>query len=110
MKAFKMACPKCKSSSAYHVEVSRSYYFRKDDQWGPRVFSCMCGKQLFGLGIKEEYDRQLLAWEETLAPQVITCAWKDCSDEPRENSKYCSVACKNRYARWAYRQRKKAKR
>ena len=40
------------------------------------------------------------------APKV-TCAWKDCDESPRENSKYCSRACSNKNARWRYRMRQK---
>ena len=135
MEPFKMACPKCGKSSTYEIMTHRSYYFRKDDEWGPRVFSCMCGKQLFGLGIKQEYDKQYEAWEAKAQepepqpelqpepePELLVipapreekdpslCSWKDCELPSRQTSKYCSVSCKNKYARWAYRKRKKKER
>jgi len=35
------------------------------------------------------------------------CAWKECSNQARPKSKYCSRACSNKNARWRHSQRKK---
>lgn len=37
------------------------------------------------------------------------CAFEPCENERRENSKYCSIQCKNKYARARYKARKEAK-
>jgi hypothetical protein len=58
--SFKMKCPKCESVS-YSVERdTRTYATGKA---GELVFSCRCGKQLFGDQLTAEYDRQKAAWE-----------------------------------------------
>lgn len=54
--AFKMCCPKCNGVS-YNIERDRRTATQKDE-WASLIFSCRCGKMLFGAQIKEEYDRQ----------------------------------------------------
>ena len=60
-----------------------------------------------------------LAWAESVArkpPQPETqstveqgtCTWTLCENSLARNSKYCSVACKNKNARWRHKQRKQA--
>ncbi len=58
--SFKMKCPKCESVS-YSVERdNRTYATGKS---GELVFSCRCGKQLFGDQLTAEYDRQKAQWD-----------------------------------------------
>ena len=53
------------------------------------------------------------AEKDRLALQVERCAWRDCNKDNgkpagrREKSKYCSLDCKNRNARWRYKLKKK---
>ena len=39
-------------------------------------------------------------------PEVEMCAWKDCGNAARPNSKYCSRNCSNKNARYRHRMRK----
>ncbi len=58
--SFKMKCPKCESLS-YNVERdTRTYATGKA---GELVFSCRCGKQLYGDQLTAEYERQKAIWE-----------------------------------------------
>ncbi|TNE87746.1 MAG: hypothetical protein EP330_17460 [Deltaproteobacteria bacterium] len=59
--AFKMVCPKCGSLN-YSVERDGRSYIRT----GPSselIFSCRCGKQMFGDQLTEEFERQRSAYE-----------------------------------------------
>lgn len=58
---FRMACPKCHSYS-FTVRRDQRAYVHKSQPF-ELVFSCRCGKQLFGEQIQEEYDRQKAEWE-----------------------------------------------
>lgn len=58
---FRMICPKCKSTS-FTVRRDQRAYVHKSQPF-ELVFSCRCGKQLFGDAIQEEYDRQKSEWE-----------------------------------------------
>jgi len=40
-------------------------------------------------------------------PSIIYCAWKDCKNASRKNSKYCSRNCSNKNARLRYKSRKR---
>lgn len=58
--SFKMRCPKC-SSMSYTIERdTRTYTGAKS---GEMVFSCRCGKQLFGEALDAEHLRQKNIWE-----------------------------------------------
>ncbi len=61
-KQFRMVCPKCKSHS-FTVRRDQRAYVHKSQPF-ELVFSCRCGKQLFGEQIQEEYDRQKAIWEQ----------------------------------------------
>ena len=157
--AFRFRCPKCNSTSFNIERDSRSYAPR--GQAHELIFSCRCGKQLFGEQIEKEYLRQKASWEadasqrkepvakprtepvvtqprataprrEAARPDMRTtaatppaaakepaakeevaaaadagsCGWKDCSNPPRPNSKYCSRDCSNKNARHRYKRRK----
>ena len=58
---FKLLCPKCESTD-YAVERDRRIRTLSDPAAG-LIFSCRCGKQLFGTQVEEEYKRQYKAWE-----------------------------------------------
>lgn len=58
---FKMRCPKCGSAN-YAIERDRRMYAQSDRSF-ELIFSCRCGKQMFGGQVSEEYDRQLREWE-----------------------------------------------
>ncbi|MEZ4319314.1 MAG: hypothetical protein R3F61_17505 [Myxococcota bacterium] len=58
---FRMVCPKCGSLS-FTVRRDQRAYVHKSQPF-ELVFSCRCGKQLFGDQIQEEYDRQKAGWD-----------------------------------------------
>lgn len=58
---FRMTCPKCASTTFSIERDNRSYAPR--GQTFEMIFSCRCGKQLFGEQIVKEYDRQKKEWE-----------------------------------------------
>ncbi len=58
---FRMVCPKCNTHS-FSVRRDQRAYVHKSQPF-ELVFSCRCGKQLFGDQIQEEYDRQKALWE-----------------------------------------------
>lgn len=59
--AFRFRCPKCNSTSFSIERDSRSYAAR--GQMHEMIFSCRCGKQLYGESIEKEYMRQKSEWE-----------------------------------------------
>ncbi len=59
--AFLFRCPKCTTTSFSIERDSRSYAPR--GQTHELIFSCRCGKQLFGDQIEKEYMRQKSEWE-----------------------------------------------
>lgn len=63
--AFRFRCPKCNTTSFSIERDSRSYAPR--GQTHELIFSCRCGKQLFGDQIEKEYNRQKTEWEATAA-------------------------------------------
>ncbi len=65
MEQFKMACPKCGSYS-YRVERDPRNYAQRG-QVTELIFSCRCGKQIFGEQIQEENDRQKAFWDTQMA-------------------------------------------
>ena len=65
---FRMACPKCHSYS-FTVRRDQRAYVHKSQPF-ELVFSCRCGKQLFGEQIQEEYDRQKAEWERDGGPVI----------------------------------------
>ena len=58
--SFKLTCPKCGSTSC-GVERERRPYVSAGE--GELLFSCRCGKQLFGAAVETEVARQYAAWE-----------------------------------------------
>jgi len=65
---FRPACPKCGGKSSYEIgRLSPSSYADRSSEWAERVFSCSCGKQIFGEAIRVEFDRQYASAEEKLA-------------------------------------------
>jgi len=58
---FKLTCPKC-GSTDYSIERDRRIRTLADPSAG-LIFSCRCGKQLFGSQVVEVYKRQQKAWE-----------------------------------------------
>lgn len=59
---FRMVCPKCGSTS-FTVRRDQRTYVHKSQPF-ELVFSCRCGKQIFGGEIiQKEYDRQKAEWE-----------------------------------------------
>lgn len=70
--AFKMTCPKC-GSYDYSVERDRRIRTLADPAAG-LIFSCRCGKQLFGSLVVDEHKRQLKAWEAGRAARQVARA------------------------------------
>lgn len=58
---FRMNCPKCGSTNFSIERDNRSYAPR--GQTFEMIFSCRCGKQMFGDQIVKEYDRQKKDYE-----------------------------------------------
>lgn len=58
---FRMTCPKCGSTNFSIERDNRSYAAR--GQTFEMIFSCRCGKQMFGDQIVKEYERQKKDWE-----------------------------------------------
>lgn len=58
---FRLLCPKC-GTTDYAIERDRRIRTLSDPAAG-LIFSCRCGKQLFGAQVEEEYKRQYKAWE-----------------------------------------------
>jgi len=58
---FRMACPKCQTTNFSIERDNRSYAPR--GQMFEMIFSCRCGKQLFGDQIEAEYLRQQTLFE-----------------------------------------------
>lgn len=58
---FRMTCPKCGSTSFSIERDNRSYAPR--GQTFEMIFSCRCGKQMFGDQIVKEHERQKKEWE-----------------------------------------------
>lgn len=65
MSSFKMKCPKCDSLS-YSIERDPRNYAQRG-QTAELIFSCRCGKQLFGDQIQAESDRQQALYEAEMA-------------------------------------------
>lgn len=76
-------------------------------------YSCvMCGKTRSRSDYRIELEKLRLTAppvEEAPPdpPPATTCAWTDCENPPRANSKYCSRNCSNKSARWRHAQRTK---
>ena len=58
--SFRFQCPKCGTSQFSIERDQRSYAPR--GQAHEMIFSCRCGKQIFGDAIEKEYDRQKAEW------------------------------------------------
>jgi len=58
---FRMECPKCQTTNFSIERDNRSYAPR--GQMFEMIFSCRCGKQLFGDQIEAEYVRQQVEFE-----------------------------------------------
>jgi len=58
---FKLLCPKCHSTD-YSIERDRRIRTLSDPAAG-LIFSCRCGKQMFGPNVEEEYKKQFRIWE-----------------------------------------------
>lgn len=66
--AFKLLCPKCRTAD-YSIERDRRIRTLADPSAG-LIFSCRCGKQMFGASVVEEYERQKKAHEATVVRKV----------------------------------------
>lgn len=78
--AFRFQCPKCNTASFSIERDSRSYAPR--GQPHELIFSCRCGKQMFGPQIDKEYDRQKAQYEanpenKPAAPTPATATKRD---------------------------------
>jgi len=83
-----------------------------------RNYRCvMCGKVRSAEEFRAELTELWAALEEEKklartavaappAPAVSACAWTDCEEPPRSNSKYCSRSCSNKNARLRHSQRR----
>ena len=133
--SFAMRCPKCGSAN---YSISRDPHAYSMPEEFRLIFSCACGKQLFGMQVVEEHNRQerahnaarsgaaatppvetpMVSVKATPAPRttaaavpqagVESCAWHECEKPRRPRSKYCSRACSNKNARHRFKQRKNA--
>jgi hypothetical protein len=60
--AFKMVCPKC-GGLDYRIERDRRTSYQPDDIFA-LIFSCRCGKQMFGQVLLDEYEGQKRSFEQ----------------------------------------------
>lgn len=73
---FRMTCPKCGSTNFSIERDNRSYAPR--DQTFEMIFSCRCGKQMFGDQIVKEFDRQKAEFESQVRAEAA-----ERGEEPR---------------------------
>ena len=69
---FRMACPKCHTTNFSIERDNRSYAPR--GQMFEMIFSCRCGKQLFGDQIEAEYQRQKVTFESAQQTRKVELA------------------------------------
>ena len=132
--AFKMYCPKCRSTSMYLEEDQKAFVGGGRHQ--VQLHCYMCGKVIYGQhAIEGEYKKQRTQWlanhsadgtpadgmpeskDEKASPQAASesgetqgkdmpvCAWRQCEKIARPRSKYCSRNCSNKNARSRYSRR-----
>lgn len=77
---FRMTCPKCGSTNFSIERDNRSYAPR--DQTFEMIFSCRCGKQMFGEQIVREFDRQKAEFENQLRVEAAERG-EELQSEPR---------------------------
>ncbi len=65
---FKMSCPKC-GGADFVIQRDNLRYPGVDESFA-LVYSCRCGKQLFGSSVVEEYDRQKRQYESDAEARV----------------------------------------
>lgn len=116
---FQLRCPKCKSTT---VNLSRDAanrfgpYLRE----GVPLLHCRtCGKQVYGVAAEEEVARQHAIWAAEQAERAAKeaaeraacepvplppgkCGWRGCNEPHGDWSKYCSVDCRHKAARYTY--------
>jgi len=79
--SFRFLCPKCGTSQFSIERDQRSYAPR--GQAHEMIFSCRCGKQIFGDAIEKEYDRQKAEWAANQGKDISEVQDASRSDEER---------------------------
>ncbi len=90
---FRMVCPKCNSAS-FSIERDNRSYAPKGQAF-ELVFSCRCGKQMFGESVIKEHDRQRKAWETNLEARA---AERRAAEKERQRSEEREAALREAYA------------
>jgi hypothetical protein len=106
--SFKLTCPKCGGTSC-NIERDTRTYGRSGDV-SELVFSCRCGKQLFGAAVQVEVDRQRSLWDAEQAARADEERQKEeqrRQDERRQEEIRIALA---RHAAVARKQREDAER
>lgn len=73
--AFRMVCPKC-GSTTFSIERDNRTFAHTAQQF-EMIFSCRCGKQLFGDQIEREYMDQKRRWEESRDDRAAAAQSRD---------------------------------
>lgn len=101
--SFQFRCPKCSSTSFEILKESARAY--ASEGWDSRVFSCRCGKQMFGEKIGEEYARQTATY---VPPSKKERAAKKVQDADSEKRRIASVRRSEAFKRQEQESRQKA--
>jgi hypothetical protein len=80
--AFRMVCPKCNGSD-FSIERDRRAYAHGMDA-SDMLFSCRCGKRLFGDQVIQEFERQKKAWEADVEARAAEEAARSRSQQERQ--------------------------
>lgn len=80
--AFRMVCPKCNTYD-YSIERDRRAYAHGGEA-ADLIFSCRCGKRMFGDQVLKEHDRQKKDWQSDTSARVAEVEERQRTAEERE--------------------------
>ena len=80
--AFRMVCPKCNTMD-YSIERDRRAYAHGGEA-ADLIYSCRCGKRMFGDAVLQEYERQKKEWAADTSARSEEDAAREAAAEERE--------------------------
>lgn len=80
--AFRMVCPKCDTMD-YSIERDRRAYAHGGEA-ADLIYSCRCGKRMFGDAVLQEYERQKKEWASDTSARSEEDAAREAAAEERE--------------------------